>query len=195
MIKFILVGGYPYKATDGGKAFAHQLVAGFTEEVVNILLCMFARPRDNWEKAYAQDIEFFTAHLYPKKVQFQLANPETFKAQVQWSQVVYIRGGSTEVLLSELQKQNIHLETELHGKTLAGSSAGAQAISRYYYGVDSLQVGEGLGLLPVKVVVHYQSDYNAPNINWERAVSELKDYKEDLPVITLAEGQFHTEYI
>ena len=113
---------------------------------------------------------------------------------MEWAQVVYIRGGSTEVLLSELHKQNIHLETALQGKTLAGSSAGAQAISKYYYVVDSLQVGEGLGLLPNKVVVHYQSDYNAPNINWERAVSALRNHRENLPVITLSEGQFHTEY-
>ena len=63
-------------------------------------------------------------------------------------------------------------------------------MAKYYYGLDSLKLCEGLGLLPVKIIVHWHSDYNAPNIDWDKAYLELKNYKEDLPIITLAEGQF-----
>ncbi len=98
MTKYILVGGYPWKALDGGRAFAEELVAG--------------------------------------------------------------------------------------------SSVGAHAISKYYYGLDDLKIGEGLGLLPIKAIVHYRSDYNAPNIDWDKAEVELKNYKEELPILTLSEGQF-----
>ena len=47
-----------------------------------------------------------------------------------------------------------------------------------------------MGLLPIKVLVHYRSNYNAPNINWDKAYAELKAYGEDLPILTLAEGEF-----
>ena len=187
--KYILVGGYPHKAPDGGRAFCEETIAGFTEPV-KILDCLFARPRDNWEKAFAQDKDFFTNNLPGKKLEFQLADPERFREQVIWANAIYIRGGASETVLMELQKQSKGWEEGLSGKTLAGSSAGAHAISKYYYGLDDLKIGEGLGLLPLKVIVHYGSDYNSPNIDWNRAETELKQYKENLPLIKLAEGQF-----
>ena len=187
--KYILVGGYPHKAADGGKAFCEELVKGF-EEPVRILECLFARPRDNWEKAFNQDKDFLLHNLPNKKLEFQLANPERFGEQVVWALTIYIRGGTSEAVLMELQKQSKGWEKGLPGKTLAGSSAGAHAISKYYYGLDDLKIGEGLGLLPLKVIVHYGSDYNAPRIDWNKAEVELTSYKEDLPLVKLAEGQF-----
>ncbi len=190
--KYILVGGYPHKAPDGGKAFSRELVRSF-KEPVRILECLFARPRDNWEKAFNQDKEFFTNNLPHKKLEFQLADPEKFREQVAWANAIYIRGGASETVLLELQKQSEGWEKELSGKTLAGSSAGAHAISKYYYGLDDLKIGEGLGLLPLKVIVHYGSDYNAPNIDWNEAERALNLYKEKLPLIKLAEGQFEVK--
>ncbi|MFA5022713.1 MAG: Type 1 glutamine amidotransferase-like domain-containing protein [Candidatus Paceibacterota bacterium] len=190
--KYILVGGYPKKALDGGKAFTEELIKGF-KEPVKILECLFARPRDNWDEAFNQDKDFFINNLPGKRLEFQLADPEKFREQVAWADAIYIRGGASEAVLLELQKQSEGWEKELPGKTLAGSSAGAHAISKYYYGLDDLKIGEGLGLLSLKIIVHYGSDYNAPNIDWNKAEIELKQYKEDLPLIKLAEGQFKTE--
>ncbi len=53
-----------------------------------------------------------------------------------------------------------------------------------------LQCGDGLGVLPVKAIVHYSSDYKAPHVNWEKAEELLRAYKEELPVMILAEGEF-----
>ncbi len=188
-MKYILVGGYPKKAQDGGKHFAEELAKGFGEPV-KILDCLFARPRENWEKAYAEDKEFFTKHLSDKRLEFQLADPSKFTEQVKWANSIYIRGGTSDRVLLELQKQSGDWRDELQGKTLAGSSAGAHTISKYYYGLDDLEIGEGLGLVPVKVITHFRSDYNAPNIDWDRAEQDLASYKEDLPIFKLAEGQF-----
>ncbi len=189
MTKFILVGGYPLRALDGGKAFAEELVKGFGESV-KVLECLFARPCDSWVKAFNEDKEFFTTILPNNTLEFQMALPEQFREQVKWADAIYIRGGASDAILLELQKQSEGWIEELSGKTLAGSSAGAHAVSKYYYGLDDLKIGEGLGLLPVKVIVHYRSDYNAPNINWNKAEQELKNYKEDLEIITLPEGCF-----
>lgn len=49
---------------------------------------------------------------------------------------------------------------------------------------------EELGLVPVKAIVHWKSDYNSPNVDWDKGYDELKAYGEDLPVLTLGEGEF-----
>ena len=188
MTKYILVGGYPHKAADTGKAFAEELVKDFNEPI-KLLDCLFARPKDNWDIAYNQDIEFFHRHLPGKKLDIVCADPDKFIEQVRRADAIYIRGGDAEDLLIELLKHQ-NLQNELDGKTLAGSSAGAGAIAKYYYALDDLKIGEGLGLLPIKVLVHYRSDYNAPNINWDKVETELKNHKENLQFLTLKEGQF-----
>jgi peptidase E len=190
MTKYILVGGYPHKAADGGKAFAEELVHGINQPV-KLLDCLFARSQDNWPKAFEQDKEFFSKHLPNVRFEIELANPSSFIEQVKWADAVYIRGGTNELLLVAFLKQGSDLWSALEGKTLAGSSAGANAISKYYYGLDDLTFEEGIGLLPIKTIVHWQSDYNAPNINWESAYEGMKEFGDkSLPICTLKEGEF-----
>ncbi|MBI4128620.1 MAG: Type 1 glutamine amidotransferase-like domain-containing protein [Parcubacteria group bacterium] len=186
--KYILVGGYLRKAGDGGKAFCEEVVKDF-EDPVRILDCLFARPKEVWSKVFAEDTEFFKTHLPDRNLELYLADPGRFTDQVKEASAIYLRGGETEKLIALLQKSGDWMKS-LDKKTLAGSSAGAEAIATYYYGLDALTIGEGLGLLPIKLVVHYRSDYNAPNIDWDRAYAELKNYKEALPMLTLAEGEF-----
>jgi len=187
--KYILIGGHPYGSPDGGKVFIEELVRGFGESV-KILECLFARPRSVWPEDFNQDKRFLENGLPDKKMEFLLTNPENFKEQVIWSNVIYIRGGISETVVTAIQKYGDGWEKELFGKTVAGSSAGAHAISKYYYDLDDMRIREGLGLLPIKILTHYGSDYNAPNINWNKVEAELRQYKEDLPLIKLAEGQF-----
>ena|SRR3989338_4246424 len=161
---------------------------GFSEPI-KILQCLFARPLDNWDTAFAEDVDFFRNHLPGKRLEFQLAQPATFIEQIRWADAIYIRGGEMAPLYERLA-QSPGWEKELDGKTLAGSSAGAMALAKYDYNLDSLKLADGLGLVPVKVLVHYRSDYNAPNINWDKAEAELRAYKEDLPLVALREGEF-----
>ena len=128
-------------------------------------------------------------HLQGKKVEYQIAHPESFIDQLKWMNAMYIRGGETKKLI-ELLSQSPGWEKELEGKTVAGGSAGAIALGKYSYDLDNLGLEEGLGLVTVKVLVHYRSNYNAPNIDWDKAEVELKNYKEDLPLLKLAEGEF-----
>lgn len=186
--KYILIGGYPHKAPDGGQAFAEELVKGF-KEPVKILDCLFARPEDNWDEAFGQDKNFFTQHLPDKKLEFRMADPNKFIEQINWANAIYIRGGTTRVLVGQLNK-SADWQNSLEGKTLAGSSAGANIMAKYFYGVSSLKLHKGMGFLPIKTLVHYRSDYNAPNVDWDKAENELENYKEPLEIITLAEGEF-----
>lgn len=188
MTKYILLGGYAKKAADGGKAFCEELVRGF-EQPVRILDCMFAASEDTWSERFAGDKEMFAKHLPGVELDFKLATVSEFFEQVKWANAIFLRGGEPSDLMSGLN-QSPGWEKELEGKTLAGTSAGAEAISTYYHELSMGKIGHGLGLLPVKVVPHWLSDYNAPNVDWDKAYAELKEYKEDLEMLALAEGEF-----
>lgn len=188
MTKFILVGGYIQKGTEGGRAFAEELVKGFVEPV-KILDCMFARPPEAWQSTFEADKEFFGRVLPAKKLQFVLADPDQFLAQVAGADAIFLRGGRTDDLLKLLAHAPDWVKN-LKGKTVAGTSAGADALATYFYSLDDLKLGDGLGLVSVKTIPHFRSDYNAPNIDWDKAEAELKAYKDDLPLVTLREGEF-----
>lgn len=188
MTKFILLGGYPQKAADKGKSFYEELIEGF-DEPVKILLCMFARPEDAWQKTFEGDQVILDQNLPVKKLDLKMASPDEFLEQVKWANVIYFRGGITENLLEELNKQT-GWEKLIQGKTVAGTSAGANILGKYYSALDTPSVKKGLGLLPVKVIVHYKSDYNAPNIDWDESYQLLQSTGEELPILALGEGQF-----
>ena len=188
MTKFILVGGYIQKATDGGKAFAEAVVDGF-DQPVRILVCAFARPHDAWEETLQNDKQFFTSMLRVKTL-LTLATPENFLEQLDKTDAVYFKGGRTCELISVLEKCT-GWEKKLKGKTVAGSSAGVNFLAKHYYSLDELKAYDGLGILPIKALVHYRSDYNAPNIDWNKAHHELQNSgDEELEILRLREGEF-----
>jgi peptidase E len=193
MTKFILLGGYPAKAADGGKEFAEALVEGCGASP-KLLICLFARAPETWEKTFQQERESFTKYLPSHSLDIRLADPKTFAEQVSWADAIYMRGGVTDTLISILS-QNPEWQQHLDGKTLAGSSAGADAIATHHYNLDTRKIGSGLGLLSVKMIPHWKSNYCGPEFDWEAAYAKLKNYGDALPVVTLAEGQFeiHTK--
>jgi peptidase E len=189
MTKFILEGGYTDRAADGGLAFAQEFVKGF-DQPVKILLCYFARTQDSWKSEFAEDKEFFKKLLPDIEMEFALADPERFRYQLTWANAVCIGGGNMEPLFDSL-KQSSGWEKELDGKTVSGSSAGAYALSAYWYDIDDAKsIHEGLGLVPVKCIAHYQSDYNAPNVDWKSVLAQTEAFHPELETVTLREGEF-----
>src|SRR3989338_4704837 len=154
-----------------------------------ILLCLFARPENTWAEVFEKESAALRTYLPEKNLDIQLANSATFAEQVRWADVIYIRGGITDMLIEILQRSPEWV-SDLDGKTLAGSSAGADATATHHYNLDKQAVGSGLGLLPIKVIPHWRSDYGDGIINWDQAYADLKAYGEELPIIPLAEGQF-----
>ncbi len=190
MTKYVLIGGYASKAADGGRAFAEELVEGFGEPV-KFLDVMFARPEEEWAKSLETDKTFFATHLPHTKIEFKVADKKHFVEQAEWADVVNLRGGTT-LLLRESLNEHPGWEKKLDGKTLAGSSAGANLMAKYYHGLNRLDVREGFGLVPVKVIVHWKSETvpPPPGIDWDTAYELLKNHGENLPILTLAEGEF-----
>jgi len=189
MTKFILEGGHTDRAADGGLAFAREFVKGF-DQPVKILLCYFARAEDSWKNEFDEDKEFFKKLLPDTEMEFALATPERFLYQLKWAHAVCIGGGNMEPLFAGL-KQSLGWERELDGKTVSGSSAGAYALSTYWYDIDDAKsIREGLGLVPIKCIAHYESGYNAPHVDWKRVLDQTDAFHPELETVTLREGEF-----
>lgn len=190
MTKYILAGGFVNKSKDGGRAFYEEFVKGINNKPVKILDCMFARPVEYWEETFKSDQNLLSQFI--KDFELELATPEKFVEQVKNSNVIFIRGGHTQQLFKLLSQDTSWIQ-ELDGKVLAGTSAGAEVIAKYYHVLSSSRTGDGFGLLPIKVIPHWKSkdfDEIPKNFDFDKALNELKEYKENLPVYTLAEGEF-----
>ena len=192
--KYILVGGYARKAPDGGKAFCDEFVKGFgSNGPVRILDCLFARPKAVWEQTLAEDKDFFVAHLPGKSLEIELADPRSFLEQIAQADCVYLKGGDTPTMKSALLSFGREaLQKVFVGKTVAGSSAGTAVLSVADYDLDYFKIDEGLGLVPVKTLCHYRSDYNAPRVDWDKVDSEMEKYREAerIPLFKLREGEY-----
>lgn len=192
MTKYILVGGYIHKAQDGGKAFCEEIVKDFTHKPVKILDCIFARPRDAWEETLKKDELFFSQ--YVADFTFEMADPDKFTEQVENSDVIFFQGGVPHQLMSILSR-NEGWGKKLTDKVVAGTSGGADTLCRYYGVGKTLNIGKGLNLLPIKFIPHWKSDYGQGlEIDWDNLLKNLQNYKEDLEIITLAEGEFKIMY-
>lgn len=191
MTKYILAGGFIHRAPDGGQAFCQELVAGFGQgRPVKILNCLFARNPESWADKLLENREYFSRYL--DNFELILADPERFTAQVKEADVILLQGGYTRVLMEKLLN-NPDWTRYLDGKTVAGSSAGGEVIAKYYCVLKTGRIGDGLGLLPIKFVPHWQADYaddEVSDIDWQAEYQKIKEYQEDLPIYTLTEGQF-----
>lgn len=190
MTKYILAGGGVHLAPDNGKAFINELITGFSHKPVKILVCLFAVSKETWQEKFNRDQEYFSKFI--SDFELQLADESIFTEQVKRSDVIFLRGEHTRPLM-DLLTRNIGWLQEIDGKVLAGTSAGAEAISKYYFVTKTNRNGEGLGLLPIKFIPHWKSTYfddEPQNINWDKIYSDFKNYKEDLKLIVLKEGEY-----
>ncbi len=78
---------------------------------------------------------------------------------------------------------------------VAGSSAGSDALVKHFWTCDWRKCMDGLGILPVKFLPHFESDYgnNDPRgpIDWHKGYSELEQYgNTSLPIHAPHEGDF-----
>lgn len=188
MTKFILAGGYPYKAKDGGKAFYEAMIEDH-KEPIKILICEFARKDKNHEELFRRGEGRIKKILHNKKLEMRMASYNNFRNEIIWADVIYLEGGNSLDLLDELIDIK-DLEELLISKTLVGSSAGSNVMGKYYYGLSGGRLREGLNLIPVKVLVHYKSDYLGEDFDWDEAYKKLDEFKDRLPILALREGEF-----
>jgi hypothetical protein len=193
MTKYVLNSGglrnNPKRAND----FSNELIAGLGNKP-KILLCLFAQPREYWEEKF-KEYQNGVIKQPPKGVvpEYAWAYPDSFDRQVQWCDVLYLWGGDDHLLQYWLRQFDLPALWE--NKVVGGNSAGSNALVKHFWTCDWRQNMDGLGILPIKFITHYNSDWGADDppgpIDWEAAYQELKEYGDmSLPVHALEEGDF-----
>jgi hypothetical protein len=194
MTKYVLNSGGLKNQPKRTEKFLAEIVKGFGKNP-KILVCLFAQPREDWEIKFQQYHDgFFKMMPDGVDAKFTLAMPDDFENQISDTDVVYIHGGDNELLFYRMRKFNL---AELWSdKVVATSSAGSDLLSKYFWPCDWRTCMDGTGILPLKFIAHYNSDFGADDpfrgpINWAQAKKELEEYGDkSLPVHALAEGEF-----
>ncbi len=85
---------------------------------------------------------------------------EDISRKVECSDLVYLTGGFTTVLLERLRKKNITPLLRNYGKVIVGRSAGALALCKKCFLTDRresvVKIVEGLGIVDFGIKVHYK---------------------------------------
>jgi peptidase E len=183
MTKYILHGG-AWQSTADYKKFFSEMIKDLPSQA-NILCVYFAREKFMWDENFEEDKIKFLSVSRQKNFNFEMAvdKVNVFLEQIKTSDLIYIRGGDTHILQKFLEKID-HLEVFWQGKTVAGSSAGALVLSKYYYENDDDTFNKGLGILPIKVFCHYTKEKSDK-------LEELKKIREDVKQIyAISEEEF-----
>lgn len=184
MTKYILHGGATRRfELEGNRGFFKEILADLPQKV-KVLLIYFAREEKEIPENFMDDKNNFQSTSPNRQIEFQVAqeNPLEFKEQIKWADAIYVRGGNTQKLLAKIN-QSPDFADLIKGKVYAGSSAGMYLVCKHYYSNDRRQFEQGLGILPIKGLAHW--DESKQDI-----LEKLRNIGEDLPIYKVAEGQF-----
>ena len=185
LTKYILHGGNAGEINNDNNSFFREMTLNLDGKI-KVLLNYFSRDVGEHKKLAEQDRKILFKISKNKDLEFQVANIKDFEKQLKWMNVMYMRGGITEKLMKKL-KNIKNIERFFYGKVIAGSSAGAYALSKYYYGNDSKRLGKGLGIINIKCYCHCKPKDT-------KIVRKIMRYKEKLPLILLPNYKMHIIY-
>lgn len=188
--KYILAGGNDRGSVEYWAKLAAEIN---NSNPVHVLSCFFSQPRENWESKYPAYNEVFMK-AFGKLVTRELAFPHDFRGRVKNADIIYLHGGDDTLLVHYLDGFN-DLKDMFAGKTVIGSSAGADYLSRNYWTCDWRDTFSGSGLTPLNIIPHYGSDYGKDDprgpIDWEAAHRAFKEtIGSGQEVVCLREGEF-----
>lgn len=181
---FILHGGESSRNTQANKSFFTHIVDHVHKNKLDILCVYFARPKHRWEESFEEDRAIFHELCSSKSLNITMADLEiqVLRRQIQKSDIVFINGGLHGCLKETLNTLG-NFPTLIRGKTVVGISAGANILSKYYWSSVAQDIREGLGILPIKLICHYEPTDTAE-------VQALERYKEKLPLHKITEEHF-----
>lgn len=185
MTKYILHGGYTRADNESNRAFYREVLRDVPDGGT-VLLVYFASRKDDISAVFTQQIADFKSAANGKNIRYVLATEKDFLSQLGQSDAVYLHGGSTRKLIDKLRTYS-DLGQHFEGKTVAGSSAGAYALARYGTSHSEEVVREGLGLVPLRVVCHFESADLPPS---PASIALLKNIAADLEMVYLRDFEW-----
>ena len=193
MTKYVVNSGGINNIPDKGKRFFDEVFTGLGPNP-KLLICLFAQPREDWEERYQESVDFFRKFFHEGTVPvLTLAFPDIFADQVRDADAVYIRGGDDHLIQYWLRQ--FDLPGIWEGKVIATNSAGSNVLAQHFWTCDWRQLMDGLSILPMKFISHFQSEYGVDDprgpIDWSVAYEKLEKYGDTgLPMYALKEGEY-----
>lgn len=191
--KYVLNSGGLSNNPDGAQRFFAELLKGLGDRP-KLLMCFFAQPREVWEQKFTSYKESFAQYM-PAGVtpDYDIAMPDTFAEQVQRADAIYCHGGDDHLAMYWFDKLSV--DKVWKGKVVGTNSATTHALSAFFWTCDWRELKTGLGIVPIKTIAHYQSNYGLDDprgpIDWEAAKRDLEAYGDTtLPLYALPEGEF-----
>lgn len=194
MTKYVLNSGNVRADLTKAKKYFAEVLEGLGTNP-KILFCFFGEKREDWEVKFQSYIgdrlpDYMPSGITPK---YDMALPNKFIEQCKWADAIYIHGGDDHLIQYWLRK--FEVPKIWKDKVVAVSSASMDALATSFWTIDWRELMDGLGVLPIKTIVHYKSNFGADDprgpIDWEKAKSELEEYGDkSLPVYALEEGDF-----
>lgn len=193
MTKYILNSGGIGRQPELKRRFHQELIKGLGGQP-KFVLCNFAQGREYWEARFPGYCDAINEDM-PQGVKpsFQLALPDTFAQQCKQADVIYCSGGDDHLV--QYWMRQFDLADLLKDKVVATNSASSSMLAAHYWTCDWRQCADGFGILPIKFIPHYQSDFGADDprgpIDWQKAYNDLSAYGDtSLPIHALKEGEF-----
>ena len=140
------------------------------------------RDLDERRRTFERDKSLILAQT-TKDITVIAATTTDLAKQLEASRAVFVTGGDTEGLIEDVRACG-NFAALLSGKVVAGSSAGAYLLSRFYFSGKTKGVLPGLGILPVRILCHYGNpEFDAT----DEALDLLRTYSEDAELLALKE--------
>lgn len=190
MTTFILHGGFTREQNASNDGFFREITKNL-KDGATILLAYFATEDPKKIPGYlALHSERLAASAPEKKFQYVRASEHDLRWQLERADALYLQGGSNELLINALARHP-NLKEMFKGKVVAGSSAGANALASFYYSNDDGKIEKGLGLLPFRVVCHFESEkYKNAHKEGKTILAHMDEYPNDLDLITLKDYEW-----
>ncbi len=187
MTKYILHGGYTRVDNELNRSFFREILREVLEGG-KILIILFAvvNPDTNKDELFDSLVQKIKEQADDKNISFTQATEANFEQQLQTTDAVYIHGGNTPTLLAVLKNYE-NLRGKLEGKTIAGSSAGAYALATYGAAHTGEHIREGLAILPIRLMCHFESPTLPPS---ETSLKELQETDPGLELVTLKDCEW-----
>lgn len=192
MTKYILDGGGMRQYQDEGVALFGEFVAGLGHSP-KILMCFFGEEEEVWADKYDEWTRRIVNSVKPVSPVFSLASVADFVSQAALHDALFIYGGRNSRMKHAFSRVDVSVVFPTF-KAVLGSSAGAIFLADVSWSCDEREMLDGSGLLPVKTIVHYQSerydqDPRGP-IDWQKAYQECEHYGKELPIHALREASY-----
>ena len=185
MTKYIIHGGFTRYENELNNLFYKEFVKDIPDSGT-ILVIFFASGNEDRKEAFEDQKRKFTEASNGKSFNCVYATEEHFIEQLAQADALFINGGDTTVLLRTL-RQFENIQSYFTQPTIAGSSAGAYALAKWGTAHTEEHIREGLGLLPLRVICHHESEELPPSNN---SLKEIKEIAEDLELVKLKDCEW-----